>query len=180
MRQAHLGDGVGDVLWLFSVERAGQSGLDVAERASARASVAHDHHGRVLLRPALADIRAGRFFAHRVKVFGADDRAGFCKTLRCRRLHRESSPACEQPGCRAEIVSRGAAGPLWWCRSGSPCGPCSSARSPFKGVARLKQGANGQLEKALYRLDDFVEWAMNDGAIKRLAKGCMDRFPRVD
>ncbi len=40
----------------------------VAEGAGAGAGIAQDHHRRVLLGPALADIRAGRFLADRVQA----------------------------------------------------------------------------------------------------------------
>ena len=42
---------------------SGMAGAHVAERAGARAGVAHDHHGGVALRPALADVGAGGFLA---------------------------------------------------------------------------------------------------------------------
>src|SRR5690606_17759235 len=49
----------------------GQPGLDVAEGAGAGAGVAEDHHRGVALRPALADVRAGRLLAHRVQPLRA-------------------------------------------------------------------------------------------------------------
>ena len=55
------------------IERARQAGLDVAEGAGARAGVAHDHEGGVLLLPALADIRAAGLLAHGVQAVGAHD-----------------------------------------------------------------------------------------------------------
>ena len=60
MREPELGRRLGDMLGLGRIERAGQAGLHVAEGAGARAGVAHDHEGRVLLLPALADIGAAR------------------------------------------------------------------------------------------------------------------------
>jgi hypothetical protein len=65
---AELGDRLGDALRLAGVERAGHAGADVAEGAGPRARVAEDHHRRVLLGPALADVRAGRFLAHSREV----------------------------------------------------------------------------------------------------------------
>src|SRR6185312_16504387 len=62
-----------DMLGLARIERAGHAGLDVAEGAGAGAGVAHDHEGRVLLVPALADVRAARLLADRVKAILADD-----------------------------------------------------------------------------------------------------------
>ena len=50
-----------------------QAGLDVAEGASARAGVAHDHEGGVLLLPALADIGAARLLADRDELVLAHD-----------------------------------------------------------------------------------------------------------
>ena len=67
MGEPELGHGLGDMRRLVRIERAGQAGLDVAEGAGARAGVAHDHEGRVLLLPALADIGAAGLLAHRVQ-----------------------------------------------------------------------------------------------------------------
>src|SRR5690606_25912528 len=66
--QAHLTCRDGDVLRLHRIDHARHARLDVAERAGAGAHVAQDHHRRVLLGPALADIRTGRFLAHRVEI----------------------------------------------------------------------------------------------------------------
>ena len=49
---------------------------DVAEGAGAGAGVAHDHHGGVALRPALADVGAGGFLADRDEAVGAHQGAG--------------------------------------------------------------------------------------------------------
>src|SRR5678815_77333 len=68
MLQAELGRSNRDVLWLERVDRARHSGLHVAEGTGAGACVAEDHHGRVLLGPALADIRTSGFLAHRRKT----------------------------------------------------------------------------------------------------------------
>ncbi len=48
---------------LIRIERTRTPGRHVAERAGARAHVAHDHHGRVALLPARADVGAARLFA---------------------------------------------------------------------------------------------------------------------
>ena len=64
MLEAELGRGGRDMLGLERIDRARHAGLDVAEGAGAGAGVAKDHHRRVLLGPAFADVRAGRFLAH--------------------------------------------------------------------------------------------------------------------
>ncbi len=73
MVEAELFDRDGDVFRLVAVESAGQSGAHVAEGAGARAGVAHDHHGGVLFRPALTDIRATRLDADGDEAVLADD-----------------------------------------------------------------------------------------------------------
>ena len=86
MGQAELGGGFADMGGLVGVERARQPGLDVAEGAGARAGVAHDHEGGVLLLPALADIRAAGLLAHGVQAVGAHDRVRVGVARRHRRL----------------------------------------------------------------------------------------------
>ena len=77
-----------DVVGLACIERARQSGLDVAERAGARAGVAHDHHGGVAPGPALGDVGAARLLAHRDEAVLAQDRARLGELRRGRRhLH---------------------------------------------------------------------------------------------
>ena len=73
--EAKLFRRLGHALWLARVERARQAGLDVAEGAGARASVAHQHESGVLLVPALADIGAARLLADRVQTVRPHDRA---------------------------------------------------------------------------------------------------------
>ena len=68
-----LGGRLADMRGLVRVERARQTGLHVAEGAGARAGVAHDHEGGVLLLPALADIRAAGLLAHRDQAVVAHD-----------------------------------------------------------------------------------------------------------
>ncbi|ABA51028.1 hypothetical protein BURPS1710b_0627 [Burkholderia pseudomallei 1710b] len=63
-----------EVLRLVCVERIGPAVADVAERAAARALVAHDHERRGALAEAFADVRAARFLAHRMQVVLAQDR----------------------------------------------------------------------------------------------------------
>ena len=64
MLEPELGRRRRDMLGLERIDRARHAGLDVAEGAGPRAGVAEDHHRRVLLGPAFADVRAGRFLAH--------------------------------------------------------------------------------------------------------------------
>jgi hypothetical protein len=68
MLEAELGRRGRDMLGLERIDRARHAGLDVAEGAGPGAGVAEDHHRRVLLGPAFADVRAGRFLAHRREV----------------------------------------------------------------------------------------------------------------
>ncbi len=73
MLKPERGNGVRHMLRLGLVERPRQPGLHVAEGAGARAGVAHDHHGRVALLPALADVRAAGLLADRVQAVLAHD-----------------------------------------------------------------------------------------------------------
>src|SRR5690606_10927593 len=72
MLQPHLSRREGDVLGLSRIERQRLAGGDIAEAAGARADAAKDHEGRVLLAPALADVRTARLFADRVQLQIAD------------------------------------------------------------------------------------------------------------
>ena len=75
-----------DMHGFVRIERARQAGLDVAEGAGARAGVAHDHEGGVLLVPALADVGAAGLLADGVQAVLADDRVGRRVALGHRRL----------------------------------------------------------------------------------------------
>ena len=86
MMQSELRGRLGDAKRLAWIERARQPGLDVAEGARPRAGVAHDHEGRVLLFPALADIGAASFFADGVEPIAPDDGVGIEIAARHRRL----------------------------------------------------------------------------------------------
>ena len=77
MLEAELGRGDGDMLRLHRIDRPWHSRLHVAEGAGAGAGIAEDHHGRVLLGPALADVRTGRFLADGRQVEPAHQLAGF-------------------------------------------------------------------------------------------------------
>ena len=93
----------------------GMPGAHVAEGAGARAGVAEDHEGRVLLRPALADIRAAGLLADRDELVLAHDVAGLAPRPASPARARGSSPACAAPRCRAGAPSRDGAGA--GCRS---------------------------------------------------------------
>ena len=84
--QTEPGDGVGDAGGFVGLQRAGLAGAHVAEAAGAGAGVAHDHHGGVALRPALADIRAGGLLANRHQAVVAHQRAGLVIDRVVRRL----------------------------------------------------------------------------------------------
>src|SRR3546814_13898488 len=71
---------------LEQIDGARHPRLDVAEGAGAGAGVAKDHHRRMLLCPAFADIRTGGFFAHRMQVEFAHQLARFGVTGAGRRL----------------------------------------------------------------------------------------------
>ena len=58
MSETECGDGLGNAGRLARVESTGLARPDIAEGASARAGVAHDHERGVALCPALADIGA--------------------------------------------------------------------------------------------------------------------------
>ena len=74
--QAQLRHRIGDAGGFVGGERSGLAGGDVAEGAGAGAGVAHDHHGGVALRPALADVGAGGFLAHGDQAVVAHQGAG--------------------------------------------------------------------------------------------------------
>ncbi len=82
--QAQLGDGFRQVGRLFLVQRVRAAMADVAERAAARALVAHDHEGGGALAKTFADIRAAGFLAHRHELVFAQDVLDFIETGRCR------------------------------------------------------------------------------------------------
>ena len=67
----------------------GRPVLDVAEGAGPRAGVAHDHHGGVLLGPALTDVGAACFLTHGDKFVGFDDLARLGIHRRARHLHSD-------------------------------------------------------------------------------------------
>ena len=74
---------------LVGVERQRPAVADVAERAAARADVAHDHERRRALAEALADVRARRLLAHRVQLVLAQDLLDLGEARRRRRAHAD-------------------------------------------------------------------------------------------
>src|SRR5678815_753696 len=86
MLQAELGRGDSDMLRLERVDGARHAGLDVAEGAGPGAGVAQDHYRGVLLGPAFADVRTGRFLAHRGEIQGAHQPARLMIAFADRRL----------------------------------------------------------------------------------------------
>src|ERR1700682_313083 len=81
------GDGLGQIQRLLRIERQRASVSDVAERAAARAKLAHDHERRRAFAEALADVRAGCFFANRVQVVLAQDALDVVEARRGWRSH---------------------------------------------------------------------------------------------
>ena len=79
----------GNMRRLKLVDWPGHTGLDVAKSAGARAGIAQDHHRRVLLAPAFADVGAGRFLANGIEVQPPHQRAGFGKHRRGGRPHAQ-------------------------------------------------------------------------------------------
>src|SRR5690606_36500271 len=76
---------------LEDIERIGPAGRDVAEGAAPGADLAHDHHGRVTLGPALADIGAARLLADGDEAVRAHDLTRLVVALAGRRLHPDPS-----------------------------------------------------------------------------------------
>ena len=70
------------------VQRIRATVTDVAERAAARALVAHDHERRGPLAEALADVRARCFLADRVQLLLAQDALDLVETARRQRRLR--------------------------------------------------------------------------------------------
>src|SRR5258708_39829702 len=75
-------DRPGEIDRLFAIERQRAAVADVAERAAARADIAHDHEGRRAFAEALADVRARRLLAHGVQVVLAQDLLDFATARR--------------------------------------------------------------------------------------------------
>ncbi|MNN49711.1 hypothetical protein D3C81_1642550 [compost metagenome] len=104
--QTHLLNSQADLGGLFRVQGLRQAGLDVAEGASPRAGVAHDHERGVLLAPALADIRAGRLLADRHQPLGADNVLGRVVLARTGRLDPQPVRLLQHRRFRAVLFFR--------------------------------------------------------------------------
>ena len=71
--QLELRDGARQIDRLVHIQRVGSAVAHVAERAAARALVAHDHECGRAVAKALADVGAARLFAHRHQLVLAQD-----------------------------------------------------------------------------------------------------------
>ena len=132
-----------------SATRAGSSSAsgpgwpvrDVAEGAGAGAGVAHDHHGGVTLRPALADVRAGGFLADRDEAVGAHQGAGLVIDRMGGRLHPDPGGLALDRVVRPVRLLRmraagrwsmtrrvDMAGEMWRGRGGASSGPSTCIR----------------------------------------------------
>ena len=98
-----------------------QAGRDIAKGAGARADAAHDHHRRVPLLPAFADIGAAGFLADRVETVLADDGQGLVVTRRAGARTRS------QPGFG---IGASRAAPLYPDAGGALAGRLCPVRSP--------------------------------------------------
>ena len=112
--EPELGDRVGDARRLGVVERVRQPGAHVAEGAGAGAGLAHDHEGRVLLLPALADVGAARLLADGGELVLAHDAVGVGEA------RRRAGRAHADPG---RLLGRGLVGPVRLFRVARPFGP---------------------------------------------------------
>ena len=73
VRELQRRDRLGQIRRLVGIERQRPAVTDVAERATPRADVAHDHERRRAFAEAFADVRARGFLAHRVQMVLAQD-----------------------------------------------------------------------------------------------------------
>ena len=87
MLQPHFCSRYRNMFGLKRIDGAGHARLDVAKCAGAGANITEDHHRRMLLGPALADIRARRFFTHRCEIEVAHQFARLIKTCAGRGLY---------------------------------------------------------------------------------------------
>src|SRR4029077_17994251 len=83
---------------LLRIERQRTPVTDVAERATPRADVAHDHECRRALREALADVRARGLLAERVQVVLAQDLLDLADARRRRRARADPLRLLESLG----------------------------------------------------------------------------------
>ena len=89
MLKAHLIDRFGHAPWLVRIDRGRFAGRHVAERTGARADFTEDHHGGVLLGPALADIGTARLLTDGDKPLRAHDVLRLSEAFACRRLYTD-------------------------------------------------------------------------------------------
>ena len=87
MVEPEFGNGFRHILRFVLIKRLGDAGTDIAERARAGAGVAHNHHGGVLLRPALTDVRTSGLLTNGDEIIVADDLAGLVEHWRTRRAN---------------------------------------------------------------------------------------------
>ena len=87
MSETQPGHGIGHTGRLVRIQSGRLTRAHVAERAGAGTGVAHDHHGGVTLRPALADIRAGGLLANRDQPVLPHEGAGLVINWVGGRLH---------------------------------------------------------------------------------------------
>ena len=74
-------DGFGQMTRFVRIRRLGPAMRDIAERTAARAQIAQDHERRRAFAEAFADIRAGRFLAHGMQIFFAQNVFDFAEAL---------------------------------------------------------------------------------------------------
>ena len=84
--QAHRLDGTREVRRFGGIERVRATVADIAERATPRADVAHDHECRCTFGETLAKIRAGRLFADRIQAVFTQARFQFLDAISGGRL----------------------------------------------------------------------------------------------
>src|SRR5207248_5127413 len=72
---------------------------DVAEWATARANVAHDHERRGPLAESFADVRARRFLAHGMQTVLAQDALDLVEARRGGRSHANPRRLAQRLGC---------------------------------------------------------------------------------
>ena len=73
MAKAERGGCLSNMFRLVRIELIRLAGCDIAEGAGAGADAAQNHHGDMLLGPALADIRARRLFTDGIELQRADE-----------------------------------------------------------------------------------------------------------
>src|SRR3546814_10138520 len=83
------------------VGAGGLAGGDIAEGAGAGADGAEDHHGRMLLLPAFAEVRAGGFLTDRVQLQVAHQLARLGHFRRGRGLGADPVRLAQHRGIRA-------------------------------------------------------------------------------